>query len=367
MAELHGTGTIASIYAETERQPDVLHAIDAGVPGGMRQAWPEFAKAAWNQDPVEPDFESWDRFMQHPEEDGHEILTQRVDVGPDGQFVVDEPLGLPPLTRAYRHLTFGPSVTQITVDKPSFANVSVQAILRLRDGTETIEDWSAKQPVYCPKDPAKRPAELVLVVSNSSLDQPSPSGVNNDMRVVATNTGCSRYRGEASGSSTVSGGSTNMTETWNATGLVYDRYLDQLTAVPRFVFHLTGGSVSWRLSGTEDGCAVHAGPVTLPVRTDGLDGNLDIHSIVLHGAAGTAVSRGYLANGYGLPSVQGTEKCGNAPALTRWFSPHTFLQTNKAVNDLKPISPDGVLQGTNTYSEGQGETASYRWRLVPDR
>jgi hypothetical protein len=367
MAQLHGTGTIAAIYNQTEQQPDVLHAIDAGVPGGLRQAWPEFALAAWNQDPVEPDFEGWDHFSQHPEEDGHEILTQQVDVGPDGQFVVDEPLGLPPLTRAYRHVTFGPSVTQITVDKPSFPSVNVQALLKLRDGTETTEDWSGKQPVYCPRDPAKRVAEAVLVVSNSSLDTPSPSGPDNDMRVVATNTGCSRYTGEASGSYSVRGGDTDMEESWSASGLVYDRYLDQQTVVPRFLFRLTGGSVSWSLSGTQDGCAVHAGPITLPVPANGFSGQLDIHSIVVHGAAGAAASRGYLANGYGLPSVQGTETCGSSPPFTRYFSPHTFLQTNKAVNDLKPFAPDGTLQGTNTYTVSAGETASYRWRLVPDR
>src|SRR5204863_74785 len=104
--------------------------------------------------------------------------------------------------------------------------------------------------------------------------------------------------GEASGSRHSQGPGTSLDESWHATGLVYDRYLDDQIAVPRFLFHLTAGSVSWSLSGTEDGCAVSAGPVTLPLRTAGYDGLLDIHVVVEHGAVPT-VGRGYIANGYG--------------------------------------------------------------------
>jgi hypothetical protein len=365
MAQLHGAGTIASIYAQTERQRDVLHAIDAGLPGGLARAWPEFARTAWNQDPVEPNFAQWDNFGQRPEEDGHEIGTQRVDVGPSGHTDLEVPLGLDPLTRVYRHVKFGPSVTEITVDKPSFPSVNVQAILKLRDGTTRIEDWSRQQRVFCPRTPGQRPDELLLVVSNTSLTQPSPSGAHNDLRLVATNVGCSRYRGSASGTSNVHGGDTNIDESWNATGLVYDRYLDDNQIVPRFLFRLTAGSVTWSLTGTQYGCSLKAGPVTLPVRADGTGGQLETEVFVAPSGAPRVV-RKYFANGYGLPSVQGTETCRTG-TYTRYFRPHDFLQTLPDPLSERAIPGDGVLQGAYAEDDGKGSTATYRWRLVPDR
>jgi hypothetical protein len=366
MAQLHGAGTIASIYAQTERRPDVLHAIDAGLPGGLRQAWPEFAKVAWNQDPVEPSFEGWDGFKQHPERDGREIGTQHVDVGPSGLTEVDIPLGMGPLTRAYRRLEFGPSVTQITIHKPTLPDVSVQAILRLRDGTIRTEDWSSKiQPYFCPRNPAERPAELLLVMSNSSLTQPSPSNVQSQVRVAATNVGCSRYRGEASGSTNVHGGDTNIDETWKATGLVYDRILENSPA-PRFLFALTGGSVSWSLTGTTHGCTVKAGPVTLPVRTDGSYGELDMRVSGSFSGPTPTMVHDYFADGFSLPAVQGTETCPSGVTLTRTFTPSTFLTTS-VTGTPRPIPGTGVLEGTDSGSVGSGRTATYRWRLVPER
>jgi hypothetical protein len=365
MAQLHGAGTIASIYAQTERRPDVLHAIDAGLPGGLARAWPEFAMTAWNQDPVEPNFAQWDDFAQRPEESGSEIGTQQVDIGPSGQTELDVPLGLGPLTRAYRHVRFGPSVTQITVDKPSFPGVNVQAIVKLRDGTTRIEDWSRQQRVFCPQDPGQRPQELLLVVSNTSLTQPSPAGVNSGLRLVATNIGCSRYRGSVSGTGNVHGGDTNIDESWTANGLVYDRYLDENQVVPRFLFRLTAGSVTWSLSGTQYGCTMKAGPVTLPVRANGTGGQLETQSFVAHSGAPRVV-RKYFATGYGLPAVPGTVTCRSGTS-TRYFTPHAFLQTLPDLTSERTIPGDGVLQGAYAEDDGNGTTATYRWRLAPDR
>ena len=200
MQQLHGTGTIRSIYDQTERL-DVLQAIDAGVPGGMKKAWPEFALAAWNQDPVSPTFEEWDKFGQLPEVNGKPIAAEQLDPGAAGQVQVDVPLGgLKPLSRAYRRFKLGPGITQITVEKPSYADLSVQALVHTRDGTWKTEDWFQRQPVWCPRDAKDRPDEIILILSNNSLTQTSPGNV--PLRLLATNIGCSRYTGEASGTST---------------------------------------------------------------------------------------------------------------------------------------------------------------------
>ena len=276
MQQLHGTGTIRSIYAQTERL-DVLQAIDAGVPGGMKKAWPEFALASLEPGPVSPTFEEWDKLGQLPEANRAPITAEQLDPGAAGQVQVDVPLGgLEPLSRVYRHFKLGPGITQITIEKPSYADLSVQALVHTRDGTWKTEDWYQRQPVWCPRDPKDRPDELILVISNTSLTQASPGNV--PLRLLATNIGCSRYSGEASGTSTYTTGTDSTEESWKATGLVYDRILADDIKAPRFIFNLTAGSVSWSMSGHSNGCAVKAGPATLPVRADGYNGQLDIRS-----------------------------------------------------------------------------------------
>jgi hypothetical protein len=360
MQELHGAGTIRAIYDQTERL-DVLQAIDAGVPGGLKKAWPEFALAAWNQDPVSPNFQGWDRFGQLPEANGTPIAAEQLDPGAAGQVQVDVPLGLKPLSRAYRRIKLGPGVTQVTVEKPSYADVTVQALVHTRDGTWRTEDWFQRQPVWCPRDAKDRPDELILVISNNSLTQASSNNV--PLRVLASNIGCSRYAGEVSGTSTYRTAQDSLDESWKATGLVYERILADEIKAPRFLFNLTAGSVTWSLSGHSSGCAVKAGPVTLPVQANGTNGQLDIRAAI----SSPTWNRRYFAHVYGLPAVQGTATCPGG-TYTRWFGPHaSILSTSAGPLDLRTIPPDGVLEGTETHTEGPLVTGTWSWRLVPDR
>lgn len=360
MQQLHGAGTIRAIYDQTERL-DVLQAIDAGVPGGLKKAWPEFALAAWNQDPVSPNFQAWDRFGQLPEANGTPITAEQLDPGAAGQVQVDVPLGLKPLSRAYRRIKLGPGVTQVTVEKPSYADLTVQALVHTRDGTWRTEDWFQRQPVLCPRNAKDRPDELILVISNNSLTQASSNKV--PLRVLASNIGCSRYTGEVSGTSTYRTAQDSMDESWKATGLVYERILADEIEAPRFLFNLTAGSVTWSLSGHSGGCAVKAGPVTLPVQANGSNGQLDIRAAI----SSPTWNRRYFAQVYGLPAVQGTATCPGG-TYTRWFGPHaSILSTSAGPLNSRTIPPDGILEGTETHTEGPLVTGTWSWRLVPDR
>lgn len=358
MEQLHGAGTIRSIYEQTERR-GVLEAIDAGVPGGLATAWPDFARLAWNQEPAAPSFLQWDDYDQVPEKDGAPIPAEQVDPGYAGQTEVDMPLTLAPLTRAYRHFKFGPGVTEITVEKPSYPGLTLQGLIRTRSGRWRTEDWSRRQPVYCPQAPGDRPAELVLVLSNNSLTQASPQ--RQAVKLLATNIGCSRYTGEASGSTSFRTPNDSIDESWHATDLVYTRF-NMGIELPRFLFRLTGGKVTWSLSGTQYNCTVKAGPVTLPLESGGYNGAMDITASI----SSPTWARRYYAQGIALPSVKGTATCPNVGTVDRWFSPHSpFLSTSGM--DHRRVPPDGILQGTETRAEGSGRTSSYTWRLVPDR
>ena len=199
-------------------------------------------------------------------------------------------------------------------------------------------------------------------MSNNSLTQPS-SG-NFPLRLLATNIGCSRYTGEASGTSSYRSGTDSVDESWKATGLVYERILADDIKVPRFLFNLTAGSVVWSMSGHSNGCAVKAGPATLPVRADGYNGQLDIRSSIA--AVGTW-DRRYFAQIFGLPAVEGTATCANG-TFTRWFAPRTsILSTSTGLLYPRSVPPDGILEGTETRTDSPGLTATWNWRLVPER
>ena len=277
---------------------------------------------------------------------------------------MDVPIGgLKPLSRAYRRFKLGPGVTQITIEKPSYADLSVQALVHTRDGTWKTEDWYQRRPVWCPRNAKDRPDEIILVISNSSLTQPSPGNV--PLRLLATNIGCSRYTGEASGSGNYHTPSDNIDESWKLDGLVYERILDdQIRDVPRFIFNLTAGSITWSLSGQSNGCSVKAGPVTLPLRTDGTGGQLDIRAT---SSTSPGWNRTYFAQVFGVPSIQGTATCPGG-TYTRWFPPHaSILSTSAGPLNSQTIPPSGILEGTESHTEGANVNGTWNWRLVPER
>ena len=212
-----------------------------------------------------------------------------------------------------------------------------------------------RQPVWCPVDPSERPDEIILVISNTSLTEASYD--NTRLKLLATNIGCSRYTGEASGTSAYRVVGTSIDESWTATGLVYQR-VRATPDLPRFSFDLVAGSVSWSMSGQEGNCSVKAGPVTLPVKPK--YGTLDISNPVE-----PPWNRTYFATGYGLPSVQGTMTCPTG-TYARSFIPRTaFLHTNAPIDPLT-IPPSGIVEGSSSPWVGSNVTAKYTWRLVPE-
>ena len=355
--QLHGTAPIRAIYDQTEKK-DLVDAIDAGLPGGFKKTWPEFALAAWNQDPVSPNFKEWDRFDALPQlVGGKPIEAEKLAPGPTGQAVVDVPLGLKPLTRAYRRFKLGPGITQITIEKPSYPDLSVQAMIHTANGGWKTEDWFQKTPVWCPEDPRDRPDEIILVLANSSPDQPASGAA--PLRLTGTNIGCNKYVGEASGSSEYgsAGMSTHTTESWTATGLVYKRILANSIQAPRFLYDLTAGKVTWSMSGTDGGCTVKAGPVTVDVP----NGQLDIRS---SSYPSDTWSRAYFANAYGAGPIEGTATCPGG-TFTRYFSPRASILSTSTGNTMQKITPSGALEGTSSPWQGSYITANYKWKLVP--
>jgi hypothetical protein len=361
MEQVYGPGVMQRIYEQgaTHR---AMNAIDAGVPGGLAKAYPEFAKLAWNHDPVKPSFWEWDGFDPVPEDTGGEIIPEQVDLGAAGQREVDLTLPQKPLSRAYKHLKFGPDVRDVTVSTPNDVDLHVEALLKLRDGTAKTVDLAKRRfAVFCPESPGQRVAEMVLVASDTSTYRTMPQDA--PVRVAASNLSCARYVGTVSGVEHRHTQSANTTEKWNATGLVFQHYASGFEEETDFLYHLVGGTVEWSFSGTIGGCSYQAGPVTFQIKPDGSMGSLNVQSWHIYRKEPV---RSYYALGWNLPIVNGTVTCQNGTQPTT-FRPHTFLESGDPFQ--KPDAPgNGVLEGTWTSDEHSGGAydVTYNWHLEPD-
>jgi len=362
LEQLYGPGVMRRIYEQAATQRG-LHALDAGIPGGLAKAYPEFAKLAWNHDPVTPSFWEWDGFDPVPEDTGGEIVPEQVDPGPTGQREVDLTPPLKPLSRAYKHLKFGPGVTDVMVTTPYDVDLHVEALIKFRDGTTKTEDLAKRRTaVFCPESPGRRVDEMVLVASDTSpyrqMAQDRP------IRVLANNLGCSRYVGTASGVERTHYASRHTTETWTATGLVYQS-VPTGDDNPNFQFKLLGGTVTWSYGGTFDGCAVSAGPVTLQLPPgDRSGGWLHIDPWIAQNP-----SRRYTANTTNqMPVVQGTAVCREGTYA--WpVRPHQVLETwDPSLRQFIDVPGNGILDGTLSSDEATGgaRDVTYKWHLVPD-
>jgi Family of unknown function (DUF6055) len=360
LEQLVGPGVMQRIYNQGATH-QAMHAIDEGVPGGLAKAYPEFAKLGWNHDPVKPSFWEWDGFDPVPEDTGGEIVPEAVELGAAGQHEADLTLPQKPLSRAYKHLKFGPEVRNLTVVTPYDADLHVEALLKLRDGTTKTEDL-AKRPraVFCPESAGGRVAEMVLVASNTSTFRQMAQ--DKPIRVIANNLGCSRYVGTASGVEHLHSTNRNTTETWTVTGLVYQRTPTGDDS-QNFGFKLVGGTVKWSYSGSFDGCAVSAGPVTLelpPGNSSG--GNLQIEPWIAQNPA-----RRYSISSPELPVVHGTSVCPHGTYA--WdVRPHKVVDTWDSPIRFFDVPGNGVIDATHSTDEATGgyRDVTFHWHLEAD-
>jgi hypothetical protein len=364
MTQLHGVGLMKAIYEQTEAQPDALHAIDAAVPGGFKEAWPEFARVAWNQDPIETSFRQWDRFDARPSEDpwptGPYIVPWHVGNGDAGQTEVDVQIPEKPLSRVYRAIKFDPDVRMVQAVTPYNTNLHVDAIMKFADGTEQTEDWEKRRgAMICPESPSQRLESLVLIASNTSMDASIPADPK--IKVVASNIGCASYTGTITGNEHVHWTNVNTTETWTAHDLVFKRhpYSADNAGV---VFDLVGGSVTWSISGVNQDCQISAS-AEIPIKPDGSMGDVSIGTWL-----GDHPTRNYTGIGYNLPQVKGTWTCKTGTS-TGNFQPHTFFNTEPLDGraGALQVPADGILDGGFTEDEhaGGSRDATYHWHLVP--
>jgi hypothetical protein len=187
-------------------------------PGGFATAWPEFARASWNDyvGGVEDDFYLWDslesgvnaRFeagenwattdadFGAPETDRAlfaGIAEQQLPVGGGGRIVA-------PLSTMYHHFDLGaddPGLAFVLFDNrladPDFAPEPSENVLQRidayyrteEDGWQGPFDWTAERfPMFCRDETEARILEVVVVYTNSA---PPPRGLGNGVSISTLN------------------------------------------------------------------------------------------------------------------------------------------------------------------------------------
>jgi hypothetical protein len=187
--------------------------------GGWAQAWKDFTRAIWNQDPI-TNFKSYDQIDKTPKVESETTLP--------GTGITPVIATVSPV--AAKYLTFKPGTGVNALTYKNIGGLSdeagIQAIINYNDGSSTVEDWTQidQQDVpFCNID------KLTLVLSNASITpnnsrafsltfSPPSSGPHTAIRPRAANVCIPDPQGSFSGTGDYDNGvGTTLHYSWNGT------------------------------------------------------------------------------------------------------------------------------------------------------
>lgn len=169
LEKTQGPQAIRAIY-EQFGKADALPAMNAAI-GGFRTQWREFAKHAYNQDPV-PSFQQWDGVKEHPLSNYREFDPVHLHLAGQKKRSAYPKADMSRLTRDYKAYT----ITDEKLRELKFVNplagdadFGVQAIVTV-GGVKRVEDWTGKRTVtFCRDNPEQNITDLVLIYSNAKF------------------------------------------------------------------------------------------------------------------------------------------------------------------------------------------------------
>lgn len=382
---------------------DGLEAVNAAIPGGFAERWPEFALYAWNG-PLAPynGFQQWDQLASRPW-----AWTEPPSKAPTAVALGSKPDMRLPLTSEvehlaieYYHMTFPDSnartvtfyngfdfkLTEQSFRTGNFeANTlmwepveaearrggNIQAFVKI-GGQWQYQDWT-NQPFksFCRDQRAERLEELVVIVSNSEHDPNhllQASGLPSTL--TASNIGCWRYSGNASYKGDVqidfviaslhkSGETSAGNVIWQREPLAVETWNDA-SYVGVSQFRPVAGSVTTAWSG-EGTCLENSGTYR-KAGTGVPDAESDTLEIVAHSVGGED-HRGYAGDGSSqspVPVVGSGCMDGifsDTESIDEWFHVRAFWD--------KRVGGAGLLLGSNSNTTPGLGTISSTWSFSP--
>lgn len=163
---------IGGIWTQTESTSEQLTAVDKGIPGGLAEQWPRYARTLWNDKPVSDQpasFAKWDSMTETPK-----YASGIGDLG--GVKYASTTLAADAENMSVRFLSVG--FTEAATRSLMFHNtwvdqrragkhISVQALWKTEDGVWAEEDWSQLEWIgFCRDQKDQRVESLIIVVAN---------------------------------------------------------------------------------------------------------------------------------------------------------------------------------------------------------
>lgn len=179
LTERFGNQLIPQIYQEFQHE-DELTALNSIIPGGFEDRLADFTKYGWNQGPAPDGFRKWDREGAVPSV-AYNQPVRPIDLHLGGleSRTRNLPDKLAPLTRAYhafhlddhniRDVVFHNTLTGIQ-------GASVQAFVKLNDGTWRTQNWTDEKTVQFCRDEGKDQniTDLVIMYGNARYQDRKP-------------------------------------------------------------------------------------------------------------------------------------------------------------------------------------------------
>lgn len=258
-----GDGIVKSIWQEAaavgvqnEKAVDNAYSFDSH--------FADFTVRNWNSEPVDPLY--WD--PARGDADFPSDLEPPIPASRDqvlaGSQSVDVEVAVAPLSALYYRYTFEENVRTIDFYPVLNGNphAHIWAIYKADGEWQPPEDWSTDNQSFCRDIPKENISELILVLSNSGMDDDLPG--DEKWHIDASEPGCDGYAGWVQTTIRIQGDDTDMTYT---TPQVNVRF-EVLETGPGYVDYTLvnpSGPVAWHAQGTKGGCqAVGDASVAFP-------------------------------------------------------------------------------------------------------
>lgn len=381
---------IGAIWSQTEATSDQLVAVDQGIPGGLAEQWPRYARALWNDKPVSDQpasFAKWDTMFLKPDHvygdgnlDGQKYASTNFDAS------------LAPAAVRFTRVGFSDPGTRSLMFHNSWVDlrragkrVSVQALWKTEDGVWAEEDWSELEWIgFCRDQKDQRVEDLIVIVASAETSG-GPLTVGRPPALERNNLPCWGVQGtgtRVSHDSQYTSGSSTFTVTARYGGRPVIQLYDPVAGLLRvliagpmfdsgsgtFTENYTDGngcnyqaSGSWQLAGVDRGGDV-AGAWTINGYTEALPADVLAQQTPLIGST----ARAYTGEGESTRIVQGTVT-GAPPCATSYTTgPAVFLRTMKTSVELGGTPAIAGDDGSFTGSITDADDA-FTWSFTPLR
>lgn len=235
MARKYGAASIKALFDAwtSHGSVDSLEVALKAVGSSLRDAWPEFGKALWNdvRENVLTDLRGWDGYdygkANVAPSNPIALAAGRATV----TLLAEHGGSLRPRSLGYERLVFPDEVSPVMLTNPLGAlpqsrHLRLTAVKRIGGQWQPPEDWTGEiTKFFCRDKQAERVQELVLIVSNSDPDPnaaPVSLSTMPPFELSVSNVGCWKWQGQATLQFIGDDGNVSTDVTVRATDLVFD-------------------------------------------------------------------------------------------------------------------------------------------------